>query len=70
MITLDRLVLDVPGMTPERARRLSHEIAAMLAEHAGSAAPIDGMQVLLPPGAGSDAAILAALSAALRARVI
>jgi hypothetical protein len=65
MIRVDRLVFDIPGMTPGRAERLSRRIGATLEENGSSEHSVD---VLLPPGAASDDAILAALAAALHAR--
>jgi hypothetical protein len=66
MIQVDRLILDVPGMTPGRAERLAHAIGALLGE--SGAAPAEQVDALVPPGAATDAAILAALAAALHAR--
>lgn len=66
MIGVDRLVLDVPGMTPERATRLSSAIGALLADAAPAAA--HRIAVTLPHGPASDEAILAALAAALGRR--
>jgi hypothetical protein len=67
MIRVERLVLDIPGMTPGRAGTLSRAIGRMLGDQSASAARLD---VLLPPGgAPSDEAILAAVAAALLARL-
>jgi hypothetical protein len=65
MIRVDRLVFDVPGMTPGRARHLSLAIGTALGAVRSSE---DSVGVLLAPGGTSDEAILAALAAALRSR--
>jgi hypothetical protein len=67
VIRVDRLVLDVPGMSPGRAGRLSARIGAMLGE-SGPSEATDALDIKLPPGAATDEAILAALAAALRSR--
>jgi hypothetical protein len=67
MIRVDRLVLDLPGMTPPRAERLSRKVGALLGQDLpeGTAKAID---VMLPPGGASDEEIVTALAAALRSR--
>lgn len=76
MIAIDRLVLSIDAMTPERAERLVRMAGRMLAEapdaeivaHDASP-PIDRIDVALPAAGASDAAIAAAMCAAIRARI-
>jgi hypothetical protein len=63
MIAVDRLILAVPGMSPERAERLARAIGAMVAE-AGTASA-NRVEASVDPNA-TDASILAALTASLR----
>lgn len=70
MIAVDRLILDMPGMTQARAGRLAEAIGTMLAaRQADMGSETPRMDVLLPPGEVSDRAILDALAAALETRL-
>ena len=76
MIAIDRLVLSIDAMTPERAERLVRMAGRMLAEAPdarttprGTPNPVARIDVALPAGAASDAAIAAAMCAAIRARI-
>lgn len=75
MITIDRLVLSVDAMTPERAQRLVRMAGQQLATAAalsrgGPAVAVDHIDLAVPATGASDAAIAAALCAAIRARIV
>ena len=76
MIAIDRLVLSIEAMTPERAERLVRMTGRLLAEMPdaasvanGASPPIDRIDVALPAAGASDATIAAAMCAAIRARI-
>lgn len=76
MIAIDRLVLSIDTMTPERAERLVRMAGRMLAEAPdarrephGAPEPVARIDVALPAAGASDAAIAAAMCAAIRARI-
>lgn len=69
MIGIDRLVLDIPGMNPTRAARLAERIGARLTGALPKGGKVDRVQITLPSGAPSDEAIIAAVTAAIAARI-
>lgn len=73
MITIDRLILSVDAMTPDRAERLVKMAAQQLEADASRDGAVtvvaDRIDVALPAAGASDAAIAAALWAAIKARI-
>jgi uncharacterized protein HemX len=73
MITVDRLILSVDAMTPDRAERLVRMAGQQLVAQANPggavSVAVDRIDVALPTAGASDAAIAAALCAAIRARI-
>jgi hypothetical protein len=70
-LNIDRMQLDVPGLTEPQARDLAHMVAAGLARATGlpDGASIPMIRLDLPDGAGPDVAGLAKqiITATLRA---
>ncbi len=74
MIAIDRLVLSIDGMSSQRAERLVRMVGEQLARDAAQGASpsvksVDRIEMALPAGGHSDADIVAALCAAVRARI-
>lgn len=70
MIGIDRLVLDLPGMSRDRAARLAEEIGGLLAAAGDRLTATERLEIVLPSAPASDDAILAAIAASLRARAV
>ena len=64
MIALDRLILDIPGMSPDRASRIARAIGSLLAARPGLS-DIGRIDLRLKPGESEDVDIVAAIVAAL-----
>lgn len=73
MITIDRLILSVDAMTPDRAERLvrmaTQQLQADANRDGAMSVAADRIDVALPATGASDAAIAAVLCAAIRARI-
>jgi len=68
-VTIDRLVLDIPGLDPAQAAGLASDVAERLAR-AGLAGEHARVGVTLGPVGGSQAELAARIAAALMERLV
>jgi hypothetical protein len=68
-VRIDRLVLDIPGLDPLRARELAQAIGERLAR-SGISGQHPRIGITLGPVGGSQAELAARIAAALRERLV